>query len=111
MVTNPRDRFQRATTHVKSHRHYEALISLEHVKYIVPRESLVYFHMVKACTKLNIVDKAMRYFFIALELDPKDHNLIDSYMERLNLNWNGNNGGVDFGSACGNDDGHISTVR
>ena len=66
--------------------------------------------MGKVHKKLIVVDKAIRCFFIALHLDPKDHNLIDSYVERLNLNGNNNNGGVDFGSACGNDDGCVSTM-
>ena len=36
---NPQARFQRAMTHVKLHRYHEALIELEYVKNIVPRES------------------------------------------------------------------------
>ena len=113
VVINPQARFQRVTTRVKLHRCHEALIELEYVKNIVPRESSVYSHMVKVCKKLNIVDKAMRCFLNALDLDPKDHNLIKSYVERLNLNGNGDNGdngGIDFGSACSDDDGHVSTM-
>ena len=98
--------------HVKFHRYHEALIELQHAKNIAPRESLVYFKIGKVCKKLNVVDKFMWCFFlIALDLDPKDHNLIKSYMERLNLNGNGNNDGVEFGNACCDDDGYVSTVR
>ena len=49
-------------------------------------------------------------FFIALDLDRKDHNLIKSYVERFNLNGNGNTGGVDFGSACGDDDVYVCNM-
>ena len=74
------------------------------------RESSVYFHAGKVFKKLKIINKAMGYFLIALDLDPIDHNLIKSHMERLNLNGDGNNYGIDFDSACGDDDEFFSTV-
>ena len=44
-LINPQARFQRATMHIKSHRHHEVLIELEHAKSIALRESSVYFHI------------------------------------------------------------------
>ena len=53
----------------------------------------------------------MGCFIITLDSDPKDNNLIKHFMERLNLNENGNKDGVDFDSNYGDDDGHVSTVQ
>ena len=69
-----------------------------------------FFPMGEARKKLNIFDEAMKCFFSAPDSDPKDHGLIKYHVERLNLNGYGRNDGVDFGSDCGDDDGHVCTM-
>ena len=61
-VINPQARLQCTTMHAKLQRYHEELTELEHFKNVVPRESLVYFHIGKACEQLNIIDNAMGVF-------------------------------------------------
>lgn len=54
----------------------EALLELEKVRSAAPREASVHFNMGKVLKRLGQPAKAMRCFLTALDLDPKDNNLI-----------------------------------
>jgi len=54
----------------------EALLELEKVRSAAPREASVHFNMGKVLKRLGQTEKAMRCFLTALDLDPKDNNLI-----------------------------------
>ena len=62
----------------------EALEELEKVRDVAPREASVHFAMGKVCKRLGLPERAMRCFLTALDLDPKDNNLIKAAMDRLN---------------------------
>lgn len=54
----------------------DALLELEKVRSAAPREASVHFNMGKVLKRLGQPEKAMRCFLTALDLDPKDNNLI-----------------------------------
>lgn len=54
----------------------EALLELEKVRSAAPREASVHFNMGKVLKRLGQPEKAMRCFLTALDLDPKDNNLV-----------------------------------
>ena len=64
-------------------RHAEALKELEAVADHAPKEASVHFLMGKVCKKLGKLDDAMMRFTFALDLEPKDNNLIKSAIDRL----------------------------
>ena len=61
----------------------DALSELEKVRSAAPKEASVHFNMGKVYKRLNQPAKAMRCFLTALDLDPKDNNLIKAAMDRL----------------------------
>jgi anaphase-promoting complex subunit 3 len=80
---NPQARFQRATIYVALNRPEEALKELEKVRDAAPREATVHFSMGKVLKRLGRPEQAMRCFLTALDLDPKDNQLIKSAMDKL----------------------------
>lgn len=80
---NPQARFQRANIYMSMDRPKEALDELQKVRDAAPREASVHFAMGKVLKKLGKFDQAMRCFLTALDLDPKDNNLIKAAMDRL----------------------------
>merc|ERR1719491_2702124 len=80
---NPQARYQRATIYMTLDRPGEALGELEKVRDAAPREASVHFSMGKVYKRLGDVEKAMRCFLTALDLDPKDNNMIKASMDRL----------------------------
>mmetsp|Transcript_17650 Transcript_17650/g.40705 ORF Transcript_17650/g.40705 Transcript_17650/m.40705 type:complete len:944 (-) Transcript_17650:137-2968(-) len=80
---NPQARFQRATIYVALNRSEEALKELEKVRDAAPREATVHFAMGKVLKRLGRPEQAMRCFLTALDLDPKDNQLIKSAMDKL----------------------------
>jgi anaphase-promoting complex subunit 3 len=80
---NPQARFQRATIYVALNRPEEALKELERVRDAAPREATVHFAMGKVLKRLGRPEQAMRCFLTALDLDPKDNQLIKSAMDKL----------------------------
>lgn len=80
---NPQARFQRATIYVSLNRPEEALKELEKVRDAAPREATVHFAMGKVLKRLGRPEQAMRCFLTALDLDPKDNQLIKSAMDKL----------------------------
>ena len=80
---NPQARFQRATIWMSMDKPNEALKELEKVRDAAPREASVHFHMGKVLKLLDRREEAMRCFLTALDLDPKDNNLIKAAIDRL----------------------------
>uniref|UniRef100_A0A7S4N5K4 Uncharacterized protein n=1 Tax=Odontella aurita TaxID=265563 RepID=A0A7S4N5K4_9STRA len=80
---NPQARYQRATIWMSVDRPAEALTELERVRDAAPREASVHFAMGRVLKRLGRPDRAMRCFLTALDLDPKDNNLIKAAMDRL----------------------------
>jgi len=80
---NAQARYQKATILIRQGFNVEALQELEHVRDSAPREPSVYFAMGKICKTLGWIEEALRYFITALDLDPKDSNLIKAAMDRL----------------------------
>jgi anaphase-promoting complex subunit 3 len=65
------------------HRPEEALAELQTVRDAAPREATVHFAMGKVLKPLGRPDEAMKCFLTALDLDPKDNQLIKSAMDKL----------------------------
>jgi anaphase-promoting complex subunit 3 len=80
---NPQARFQRATIYSALHRPAEALAELVIVRDAAPREATVHFAMGKVLKRLGRPDEAMKCFLTAMDLDPKDNQLIKSAMDKL----------------------------
>mmetsp|Transcript_46567 Transcript_46567/g.98819 ORF Transcript_46567/g.98819 Transcript_46567/m.98819 type:complete len:882 (-) Transcript_46567:263-2908(-) len=80
---NPQAHYQRATIFMTLDRPDDALAELEKVRSAAPKEASVHFNMGKVHKRLGQPAKAMRCFLTALDLDPKDNNLIKAAMDRL----------------------------
>lgn len=80
---NAQARYQKATILIRQGFNVEALQELEYVRDSAPREPSVYFAMGKICKTLGWIEEALRNFITALDLDPKDSNLIKAAMDRL----------------------------
>jgi anaphase-promoting complex subunit 3 len=80
---NPQARFQRATIYSSLHRPEEALAELKIVRDAAPREATVHFAMGKILKRLGRLDEAMKCFLTAMDLDPKDNQMIKSAMDKL----------------------------
>ena len=80
---NPQARFQRATIYSALHRPEEALNELSIVRDAAPREATVHFAMGKILKRLGRLDEAMKCFLTAMDLDPKDNQLIKSAMDKI----------------------------
>eukprot|EP00586_Coscinodiscus_wailesii_P019093 CAMPEP_0172517882 /NCGR_PEP_ID=MMETSP1066-20121228/288648_1 /TAXON_ID=671091 /ORGANISM="Coscinodiscus wailesii, Strain CCMP2513" /LENGTH=766 /DNA_ID=CAMNT_0013300085 /DNA_START=88 /DNA_END=2388 /DNA_ORIENTATION=+ len=80
---NAQARYQRASIYISLDRPREALRELEKVRDAAPREASVHFSMGKVYKRLGEGEKAMRCFLTALDLDPKDNNMIKASMDRL----------------------------
>ena len=80
---NPQARFQCSNVLLSMDRCEDALAELRIVADAAPREASVHFLMGKVCKKLGKLDDAMMCFLFALDLEPKDNNLIKSAIDRL----------------------------
>lgn len=80
---NPQAHYQRALVYQSLERPQEALAELEKVRDAAPREAQIHFAMGRLYKRMGRTDKAMRCFLNALDLDPKDTNLIKAAMEKM----------------------------
>lgn len=80
---NPQGRYQRATIYMAMDRPHEALMELEKVRDAAPREASIHFAMGRVLKRIGRPEQAMRCFLIALDLDPKDANVIKAAMEKM----------------------------
>lgn len=71
---NPLSKYQRASMYFQCGRHIDALLELQKLKELVPKESIVYYIIGKIHKKLGNVDLALMHFSWATELDPKGTN-------------------------------------
>ncbi|XP_066307632.1 cell division cycle protein 27 homolog B-like isoform X9 [Miscanthus floridulus] len=84
---NPLPKYQKALILLGLQKYQEALDELERLKEIAPHESSMYALMGKIYKQLNILDKAVFCFGIALDLKPPaaDLAIIKSAMEKVHL--------------------------
>ncbi|CAL5039427.1 unnamed protein product [Urochloa decumbens] len=84
---NPLPKYQKALILLGLQKYTEALEELERLKEIAPHESSMYALMGKIYKQLNILDKAVFCFGIALDLKPPaaDLAIIKSAMEKVHL--------------------------
>lgn len=61
----------------------KALHELQKVSDSCPREASVHHSMGKVCKKLGWTGQAMKCYLTAMDLDPKDNNMIKTSMDRL----------------------------
>ena len=80
---NAQARFQRATIYSALHRPQEAALELEKVRDAAPREATVHFCLGKVYKRLGRLEDAMKCFLVAMDLDPKDSQMIKSAMDKL----------------------------
>ena len=80
---NPQARYQRSTIYMAMDQPEKALAELEKVRDAAPREASVHFAMGRVLKRLGRPEGAMRCFLTALDLDPKENNLIKAAMDRL----------------------------
>lgn len=82
---NPLPKFQRANVLMSEGRYHEALAELEELKELAPRESSVFFLMGRIYKRLDMLERAIHHFCIALDLKPSttDVNLIKTAIEKL----------------------------
>lgn len=82
---NPLPKFQRANVLMSEVRYHEALAELEELKELAPRESSVFFLMGRVYKRLDMLERAIHHFCIALDLKPSttDVNLIKTAIEKL----------------------------
>jgi anaphase-promoting complex subunit 3 len=82
---NPLPKYQKANVLMSEERYHDALAELEQLKEVAPRESSVYFLMGKIYKRLDMLERAIYHFCIALDLKPSasDVNLIKTAIEKL----------------------------
>lgn len=82
---NPLPKFQRANVLMSEGRYHEALAELKELKELAPRESSVFFLMGRIYKRLDMLERAIHHFCIALDLKPSttDVNLIKTAIEKL----------------------------
>lgn len=80
---NPLAKFHKANVYVSLEEYQLALLELEQVKQFAPKEASVHFLMGRIYKKLNMHDKAMMRYITALDLDPKDRNLVKAAIDKL----------------------------
>lgn len=64
-------------------RYQDALVVLEKLSHLVPKEAPVFIMIGKIHKKLGRQDLALQAFNTALELDPKDTNMVKTLIDKL----------------------------
>ena len=83
---NVLNRFQKANVLVQLEKYDDALRELEKLKLMMPKEAPIPILMGKIYKKLNKIEKALHYFTLALDLEPKDNQRIKSLIDSLQNN-------------------------
>ena len=52
----------------------------------VPKEAPIHIMIGKICKKTGNIDKALQHFNLALDLDPKDTNMVKSLIDKIHTN-------------------------
>lgn len=67
-------------------RYEEALKVLLDLMVAVPKEAPIHIVIGKIYKKLGNIDKALQHFTKALDLDPKDTNMVKSLIDKIHSN-------------------------
>eukprot|EP00347_Sterkiella_histriomuscorum_P021758 403332866 len=111
--TNSLNKFQKANVLISLDRNDEALQVLLELLKNCPREAPIHVVIGRLYRKMGNIEEALKYFTKALDLDPKDTNMVKSLIDKIHsqagpngaLGGNGMNGGGDL-----NDDGDIQIL-
>eukprot|EP00826_Nyctotherus_ovalis_P014717 TRINITY_DN14120_c0_g2_i1.p1 TRINITY_DN14120_c0_g2~~TRINITY_DN14120_c0_g2_i1.p1 ORF type:complete len:588 (+),score=143.57 TRINITY_DN14120_c0_g2_i1:389-2152(+) len=82
--SNPLNRYQKATVLMSMGLLNDALKILEELNVKVPKEAPIHLLIAKIYRKLGNVDKALHHYNIAMDLEPKEANIIKSLIDKLN---------------------------
>eukprot|EP00826_Nyctotherus_ovalis_P047040 TRINITY_DN5363_c0_g4_i2.p1 TRINITY_DN5363_c0_g4~~TRINITY_DN5363_c0_g4_i2.p1 ORF type:complete len:364 (-),score=83.15 TRINITY_DN5363_c0_g4_i2:51-1142(-) len=80
---NPLNKYQKATVLISLNRLDEALEVLEDLHVRVPKEAPIHVLMGKIFKRMGNKDKALTHFNKAIDLNPKEINLVKSLIDRL----------------------------
>lgn len=80
---NSLNKFQKANVLIALDRYDEALEVLEALSEKVPKEAPIHIVIGKILKKQGKIDQAMLHFQMALDLDPKDTNMVKSLIDKL----------------------------
>jgi len=80
---NPLNKYQKATVLISTNKFTEALNVLEELRIKVPKEAPIHVLIGKIHKKMGNKDKALAHFNMAMDLDPKESNVIKSLIDRL----------------------------
>ena len=81
---NPMNKYQKGSVLVALERYDEALEVLTEITHITPKEAPVFIMIGKIHKKRGQHDLALQSFNKALDLDPKDTNMVKSLIDKLN---------------------------
>lgn len=88
--SNPLNKYQKATVLMSLEKYNEALQVLLELMAQVPKEAPIHIVIGKIYKKLGNVDKALQHFTKALDLDPKDTNMVKSLIDKIHSNNDAN---------------------
>ena len=80
---NPLNKYQKATVLASMDKFEQALKVLEDLQIYVPKEAPIHIMIGKIYKKLNNTNMAHKHFQQALDLDPKDSNMVKSLIEKI----------------------------
>lgn len=80
---SPLNKYQKGTVLMSLERYQDALEVLEKCSHLVPKEAPVFIMIGKIQKKLGRQDLALQAFNTALELDPKDTNMVKTLIDKL----------------------------
>lgn len=83
---NSLNKFQKANVLIALDRHEEALSVLLDLMNQVPKEAPIHIVIGKIYKKMGNIDKALQFFTKALDLDPKDTNMVKSLIDKIHSN-------------------------
>ena len=80
---NPLNKYQKAMVLFNLERFNEALQVLETLKLLCPKEAPIYILIGKIYKKKGRIEDALKHFNDALDLDPKDTNMVKSLIDKI----------------------------
>lgn len=88
---NPLNKYQKATVLISLGQYENALKVLEELKQKLPKEAPIHVLIGKVCLKLGNKDRALIHFNMAMDLNPKEANLIKTLIDRMERNLSDDN--------------------
>lgn len=80
---NPLSKYQKATVLDALERYTEAKAVLEELSQMCPKEAPIHILLGKIYKKIGDLPSAKKHFETALDLDPKDTNMVKSLIEKI----------------------------